>query len=109
MDNHNDIDELKRKLKHRERERDSRDSEERLQQDPPAGRSIKKSADKNVEAIGNGKRKVASRSKASRKAALPDDEVETFHHGKTISFRMDEKSTKNDGSEKGRAYRKERK
>ncbi|MFB9861434.1 FtsQ-type POTRA domain-containing protein [Salinicoccus siamensis] len=110
MDNHNDIDELKRKLKHRERERDSRDSEERLQQDPPPPvEASKKSADKNVEAIGNGKRKVASRSKASRKAALPDDEVETFHHGKTISFRMDEKSTKNDGSEKGKGVPKRKK
>lgn len=103
MDNHNDIDKLKQKLKHRERAGNSRDSEERLQQDtPPPVETPKKSVDKRASTADGEKRKKASRSRTGKEAALPDEEIETFHHGKTISFRMDEKATKNEGSEKGK-------
>ncbi len=77
MDNHNDIDELKQKLKYKERIKESCELEERLHQDtPPSVEASKKSEDKNEDAVDNGKMKVAHRSKTSSKADLPDDEVE---------------------------------
>ncbi|GAA3718428.1 hypothetical protein GCM10022378_05830 [Salinicoccus jeotgali] len=101
MDNHNDIDELKQKLKQRERDKKACKLEERLQQDtPPPVEKPKKSVDKRTSNVDGENRKEVPRSRTGKEAVIPDEEIETFHQGKTISFRMGEKPTKNDGSKK---------